>query len=439
MRDLIRAVDGPLAGIAAAAALLLSSGCAGPSRASSLGLEADIRVRQYPAAIAQIDAAKDSEYGSNSTVLYLLDKAAVLEDAGQYAEADPLLDQAEQKLDALYTESLHKGVATFLVNDLADDYRGEPYERALLHVYRALGYAYRDRTDDAVAEARRVDAFLTRLSDETGGKVGYRDDPFAQYLSALLYEDGGHPDDARIARTQAAQAVPVGPVVLPPDPGGSPPEFGELVLVHFNGIAPRRESHSIQVAWNDALVAVQSNDDASDQTKVQQALTAGIFSDAITVAFPEMVQDPYRIQASVVLADGQRVPTTVVEDIAALSRAALQEHLAAIRMKSIARATTKFLLAKLIEHETSNQLGSGWGMIAGIVGRAAAAASEVADTRTWRTLPAEIRLARLRLPPGVHDVEVDYDDARGALLYRERLQVEIQPARRTYVPVRTAL
>jgi len=430
--------------LAWAAALMLGA-CAGPSRGHKLDLNAKIAARDWQAAAHHVDEAKDREYGEKNAVLFWLDKAAVLHDAGRYQESDVLLDAAEQRLDELYTTSISKAAGTFLFNDNTEDYRGEPHERALLHVLRALNYAYLGRGEEAVVEARKVSAFLAELSDKTGLKTVYRDDAFAQYLSALLFEDVGRQDDARISLHSAsdtygwyADAYGIGQPVF--DPGLGAPGDGELVLLHYNGVAPRRESNTIQVAWNDALAMVNATreSDGGGGAQVQNALVAGLSAEAVTVAFPAQVQDPFRIQGSEVEVEGLRARTVIMEDISAISRKALEDRNTAIRARAVARATIKFVLAKVTEEQTKKHAGAGWGMVAGMITRAAAAASEVADTRCWSTLPAQIRMARLRLPPGHHVVNVSYLDEQGVVVSVESLDVETSAGKRTWVHVRTA-
>ncbi|GEJ56883.1 hypothetical protein [Anaeromyxobacter diazotrophicus] len=425
-------------------AALVVVACAGPSRAHKLELNAKIAAKDWAGAEAQLEAGKDSQYGDNNSVLFWLDKAAVLHDAGRFQESDALLDLAEQKLDALYTQSISRAAGTFFVNDNTDEYRGEPHERALLHVLRALNYAYQDQNEGAVVEARKVSEFLTELGDKLGAKDVYRGDAFAEYLAALLFEDGGRADDARISIASAREhygwyteryGTPE-PIL---DPGVGTPGDGELVLLHYNGVAPRRVSQTIQVAWNDAMAVVNASAQDEDNAEAKNALVAGVSADAVTVAFPAQIQDPFRVRASEIEVDGVKARTVLMEDIAAISTKALEDRNAAIRARAVARATLKFIAAKVAEETTKQQLGQGWGMLAGMVARAASAATEVADTRCWGTLPAEIRMARLRLPAGHHLVNVSYLDENGAVVGVETLEVDTKPGKRTWAHVRSAI
>ena len=54
------------------------------------------------------------------------------------------------------------------------------------------------------------------------------------------------------------------------------------------------------------------------------------------------------------------------------------------------------------------------GWAAGALTNIFGAATETADTRSWLTLPNLITMARLRLPPGTYDLEVELVDPDGA-------------------------
>jgi hypothetical protein len=435
----------PRIGLRAALVALLGVACAGPSQEHKNSLSSRIASRDWAGAVAQLESSKSSEYADRDEVLYWLDVAAVLHDSGNYRESDKALDRAEQKLEALYTQSVTKGAGTFFLNDTTDDYRGEPHERSLLHILRALNYAYAGQTDEAVVESRKVSAFLTDLGANLGDKYTYRDDAFAQYLSALLFEDAGHPDDARISY-QAAHAAyqAYASAYGTREPGWKFPPMrpgeGEIVFLHYAGVAPRRASQTIQVAWNDAVAAISTSSGGDDDsTRARNAITAGLSANAITVAFPQQIQDPFLIQGSEIEVNGTLAPTVLVEDISAISAKALDDRMGIVRSRAIARAAVKYVLAKIAEEETTRQAGKAWGFLAGVAARAVGAATEVADTRCWMTLPAQIRMARVRVPAGTQVVGVRYTDAAGQFTNGEKVTVQVASGRRTYVHVRTAM
>jgi hypothetical protein len=408
----------------AAAVAVLAAGCIPPSLAYRQNVNDLVADRQWDAAVAAINEAREPKYGDNDVVLYWLDKGAVLQACRQYPASDRELDQAEVRIEELYTKSLSQAAGTVLVNDATQAYAGEPHERALLYVLRALNYAYQQRVDDAVVEARKVTAFLQGFGDRVQMKT-YRDDGLAHLLSAMLFEDAGRYDDARISREAAERAY----ARYARDYGVPTPAFGvtrapgegELVFLHYNGRVPLRGTKytSVPIGRRQTVRELQKSGDDDDQA-------------TLPVALPVIEDQPYAIKGSYVEAAGRTVQTVVVEPIDAITVKALEDELPAIKARAVARAT-----AKAGAYAAAQQAGTG--QIVSNAGLSAAVAFEQADTRGWATLPAEIRMARVSLPPGLHDVRISYRDATGAVAFQETLRgVEIAAGFRTYVHVRTA-
>jgi hypothetical protein len=436
------------------AALLVATGCAsGPSSSSKATVNAYLASHRYSDAETYLDANKDSQYGEKNAVLYYLDKGVVLNHEGKYVESDATLDAAEQRMDQLYTVSITKAGGMLLLNDNTVDYAGEPYERALLNAFRAMNYVFLNKHDEALVESRKLERFLQELNESTGGQGIYKDDAFARYLNALLFADSGMMDDARIS-LQASDAAyrDYASLYGTPTPrfdfGPRQKHHGELVFIHYNGVAPRKQTRTYQIAWNEAAVIARS-DDSTDQ-QARNALVGGFMGNAITVAFPEMVQDPYRVVASEVWVDNQPVASTqLMEDVTAIAAKNLQNRIGLIRTRAIARATVKFVLAEIASRAAARacdqQFGSAtWQDIlcratASGISHGVAAATETSDERCWGTLPAQIRMARVKLSAGKHDVAVMFKDAAGVVISSQTFSgVEINDAKRTYLAYRTA-
>ena len=66
--------------------------------------------------------------------------------------------------------------------------------------------------------------------------------------------------------------------------------------------------------------------------------------------------------------------------------------------------------------------------------RVAAIATERADTRSWLTLPANVQMARLPLPPGSYDVSVELLGNSGQVIETRTFpQVAIRKEHKTYL------
>jgi hypothetical protein len=94
-------------------------------------------------------------------------------------------------------------------------------------------------------------------------------------------------------------------------------------------------------------------------------------------------------------------------DVASMARRSFEEHQAALFLRAIARGLAKYL-AK-IKAEKEGGEAAGWAAnILGVV-------TEVADTRSWSTLPEKILLAQLDLPEGRYAIHVGLFDRAGRL------------------------
>ncbi|MBI5210569.1 MAG: hypothetical protein HY927_11420 [Elusimicrobia bacterium] len=430
-------------------ALALFLAACGPSVATKKTLNTFIAAKDYASAEAHLAKVKENQYGKKNMVLYYLDLGTVQHHAGEYKESDDSFDKAQTRMKELYTKSATKAAGTVLINDMTTDYAGEAFERALTHVFRALNWVFQGSLDEALVESRSVQPFLDELARLRGNKPVYRGDAFVNYFNSLLYDEAGKADDARISREDALKAyawyaadynTPAPEFGLPDAPG-----LGEVVFIHYAGVGPRKVSKSFQVAWNDAMLAVNSNEMKNDQeaksAQFQNALRAGITGKAITVAYPEYVQDPFTITQSDLEVDGQTAPTLLMEDISAIAFKDLKDRQALIRTRAIARAMIKFMIAQAANQAMDKKYGKGsWqSVLTKVTTGVASAATEVADTRGWSTVPSQIRMARLRLKPGTHTITARFKASTGMVVSTHVFNnVEVKKGKRTFLHYRTA-
>jgi len=425
-------------------------GCAGPSSTSKKEINRLISEQNFVEAASRLNKIKESEYGKRNAIIYYLDVGAILHYAGKYKESDEHFDKAESRMEQLFTKSATKASGTLLFNDNTVDYAGEAFERALTNVFRALNYAFMGKLDEALVESRKVEAFLDELNAKLEKKRVYKDDAFARYLDSLFYADAGKLDDARISHKAAMDAyswyrsdynTPTPRFDADEDKNG-----GELVFIHYNGTAPRKISKTWQIAWGQGLAAVnaakEEGDPVARDPQFQNALTAGIHGNNITVSYPEYVQDPYTISASEIEIEGRTAATVLMEDITAIAMKDLKDHIGLIKTRAIARSMVKYVLAKAAEKAVADKYGkNSWqSWTTQVAGSAASAVSEIADTRGWSTLPSQIRMARVKIKPGRHSLVVHFKDNSGSVITTRKFSdVIITQGKRTYLHYRTAI
>lgn len=433
-------------------AFVLLAGCA-PSVNRYLLIEASLRAYDPKGADA-IVAAAEKDYGSKSRVLYGMDRGMTLQLAGDYQQSNAVLEQAEEELDRLYTRRISTETFAFMTNDTALPYEGDPYEQVLINVLKALNYARLGQWQDALVEARRIDHRLNVLSDRTKEKNAYRDDGFARYLSGILYESTGDVNNAFIAYRKAYEtfdatrawshtAVPSQlrkdllrtaealhftqelaeyRSVFPDtkwETSQALQQFAQVVVISYNGRAPRKEDQFLDLPISlDALQLVLLNRGFAQSNRYSNrgvdTVLYGLNGRVVRVALPRLVQQKTHVtvdRVSLIPDDGTQVTlnTELVHNVTALADKALSERMAGITVKALARAATKFAMAEGATRgaqQASGKDAAPWvGLLVGLLTKGLAVASEEADKRSWQTLPDEIHLARVWVPPGRYQVQ----------------------------------
>lgn len=401
------------------AALLLFSACAVLPYKQ---VEASMRGGQYQQAADTVKGA-EKEYGEKARLLYLMDRAMTLHLAGDYADSNQAVERGARLMDELYTKSISSEVESFFVNDMSLPYVGDNYERVMLHVLGMLNYAALGMRDDALVEARQADEQLKAYAQQMGeGRVGYREDALARYLSAVLYENGGRQElwDAYLDYKKADEAFDLyGKLYQTPKPqrlkadlqrlaqglgetedlekwkarDGAQPytplsetrrDRAELIVLLYDGLAPAKVSESIHVP-----VTLEDG-------------TAQYFS----LALPKAVVDNSPLPQALLSAAGSGpVPFELFQDISAIAVRDLQDKGAALTVKATARALAKFQAARAVQ-KRAREAGDAAAVLAFLGTNIYNLISEQADTRSWRTLPGRILVARLALGPGKQRAQI---------------------------------
>jgi hypothetical protein len=410
------------------AALSLALLSCGPSTEFYRNVESDLANRQYDSAIDQV-RAHASDYGDKSIVLYELDMGLLFHYAGQYDSSNAYLLAAEREIDDLYTKSISLAAVSVILNDNVLPYEGEDFEKVLINVFLALNFASKNEPDEALVEARKVDLKLREYARQYEGKNTYQEDAFVRYIMGALYESAGEINDAYISYRQAHDAYAIyennygtsEPSFLLDDLvrtatlmsfdeeaaefqalGGSPFErsgrpFGSLIVIAYAGRGPIK--HEIRPS-------VSIADDKGVVHTFQVALPK----------FGSRFNSDRKYEIIAWAADSTGADTVyseVGENVSAIAAKALDDRIALVYLKSGGRALLKFLasekakagLTKKEEDKVGNFLKS-------LAVDLAVGASEHADLRTWRTLPAEVQIARLYLSPGEYLVSVSGTDGK---------------------------
>ena len=395
--------------------VLVCSACGAPSLRYKYEVNDLAAQGKFDRAAELIESKKKQMYGKKDALLYELDKASLLHDAGQYAQSDALLADAQQHITDSYTKSISASASRLLVNDLVTPYYAANYETALTFFYRAMNFLRQNDLMSAGVEARKAVFFLDHLRGDK--KKGYNDDPFVQYVASLIFESIGEVSDARIARQNSLNAYRARGWRVPQFTVPAHAEqYGEVILIHSMGQIPLKKSQTIQLAWNRILSYANSpvEDGGSVSPQVQNAIVAGLEGSAVTVAYPVLEAQPYQIISSTAQIDGQRYPMQPMSYLNELIAQDLEEKLPGIWFRVATRAVLRRIAAVQARHalERSDKDDSvGW--LAEMVVDVFGAAVEKADTRQWFTLPASVYMTRAFVQPGIHNIQLLLQDRTG--------------------------
>jgi hypothetical protein len=233
--------------------------------------------------------------------------------------------------------------------------------------------------------------------------------------------------------------------VFPPAAGDSLPDLaalragarwipggGELVLLIETGYVPplaqvrfdfpvfKSESHADRDRWGWTLV--------NGYGRYQSYSVGHEVEYWVSVAAPELHDDappPYAgVRASAGTAGGYAAGARAV-NLARSARVTFDAEKPTILFRTILRGLTKYLASRGAEKVGGKNVG----LLANLFG----AATETADTRSWLTLPGQIHVLRIPLPPGAHDIKVELLGADGRVAAERTLTgITVKPGEWTF-------
>jgi len=398
--------------ITALAAFFLG-GCAAMSFYKKVDMQ--MGAGQFAEADKVIEEAKNNYKGEHE-LLYYFDKGAILQMMGEYKESTKHLENAELKVESLYTKSATQHIGSFLTNDMSLPYEGEDFEQVMINIMKCLNFLYAGDASGAQVEARKVNNRLNLINDRYEGKSIYKEDAFARYLSAIAYELKGDYNDAYIDYkkslagytnyaslygTEIPQRVKLDilrtaeALKFYDDLKEYKEEFGiqsyprhadtrdkgEVIFVVYDGMAPYK-------------VSKQQNAAVKDKNGKPYL---------VTVAFPVFM--PRGSVVNSVYVDGE-APAFEAENLTAIALKNLEHKNGLIYAKAVARAAAKFFASQALSNNGKNSTMS-------LLMNIYSYASEQADTRSWRTLPSRFIIARKYYQPGKRTINLTLDTPTG--------------------------
>ncbi len=398
---------------------------------------------------------KKINYNHRNAVILFLNEGLRLHYAGKYKQSNFNLEKAEAKMEELYTKSLTRSAASMMINDYTIPYRGEDFENVMTNLFMGLNYTLSGKGENALVEARKVDIKLNVINDryKPEKKNVYAEDAFVRFIMGLLYESENETNDAFISYRKAEgiyEAYQNGYGVSAPGilltklvnstkamlfedelkyyrdkyPHIKPPALPEpdksceVFFFHYNGLCPRKVENAFTVRLPDGYL--------------------------LRIAVPRFRSRPYSIKkCEIVLSSKEganvyRTRTEIAEDIGAIAIQNLENRMARIRTKAIARATTKYLATMAAGMVVKDRKGRDWSWVVRSIMNIFTVLTERADLRSCDMLPDRIDIGHLNVPPGDYSVAVNTMNAGGKVIgHIDLADIQIKAGEKRFVSFRT--
>ncbi|WP_028109685.1 COG3014 family protein [Ferrimonas futtsuensis] len=410
----------------AALASLALSGCA----SNSLFLP-------YPAQMGEVKAQLDNGKGQalkpleaglqgQDRLLYAQEAGRIAQLQGNFDASRRYFEQALSQYDqrdwkALVSLSdLTSQAAAATLSDNLIPYRGQAYERVLVHQYQSLNYLLSGDLTGATVEARRADQAqtlalrayedrdevktlrsaslnreLAKLDALGGNATNSFLNSYTLYQNAILFEAQGEDNDALIDLRKALQAYPDNRLLgaeyvrlsceLDIDCDGArrqfgaPAEFapdqGRVVVLLETGYVPARESVTIPFTID------------------------GYYQQVSLPTYRSLSTPNPRVNLSLEGTESYQGEAQLIGEIDTLAVRALQEQYPAIVLRQALRVA-----AKAGTNQWAEKKGGDVGAIAMQIFNAL---TEQADRRSWLTLPRQAWMWPKAVTPGQYQLAID--------------------------------
>ncbi len=400
----------------------------------------------------------EKEAGGKDAIIWRLEQAAILRALGRYEESNKAFDQAQEKIDA-YAEGakvkLGSETAAMFSNLANLPYRGRAYDGIMLNTYKALNYlalrepdkarveiirAYQRQQDAVEENKRRLAKAQEELEAEkekqrieqaqkdpnVQGRLNhaysgldtlkvYADyvNPFTVYLDGLIYFAGAtSASDIEHARKSIERVAAFA--------GNNRFVKEDLAMVE----AATQGRHADPVTH---VIVETGRAPVRDQIRIDIPILVSKLS-YVGAAFPTLEPQGGQLSALNVMANGTNLTTEVLASMDSIIAQDFKNELPVIITKTIAAAVVK-AAASYAANDAANKEG---GDLAGLFSQLGTAmfqiAVNIADLRTWTTLPKEFLVCRFPTPA---DRKIELQTAGGA--QKVTVTLEESPMNLVYV------
>lgn len=401
----------------------------------------------YEKAYAALDNNKLLQRGRNR-LLYLFEKGKMAHLLKQYDSSNLFFNQADLFIEDTRTSARDIALGN-LLNPMMETYKGEDFEKFMVHYYKALNYLNLGQPNEALVEARRISLRSYTQQDKTNNNVHrYSDDAFSLMIQGIIYEQNGDMNNAFISyrnavdiflqnnnlwygialpgqlkkdllRTAAANGfidemqryeklLNTSWQKLPKAEGG------ELVLFWENGLAPVKQEQNFFFTLTKDGLGNFTFVDATGSFNIPFDFSSNYNRDnirldelrSLRVAFPKYQEQPVYYTGATLTANNMQYGFEKAENINELAFATLKERFVKEMVKTLTRLAIKKLAESAARPKKDDKNKDEKEAMAAAI-QLFNLVSEKADTRNWQSLPHTIWYTRIPLQQGVNVLQLN--------------------------------
>ena len=353
----------------------LATGCASYQSKVNDAREA-LKVGNTAKAVTDLEPLANKE--NDDQLVYLLDYATALQIQGKYKESEDAFNRAERIADIQDYHSISRVASSLVLNEGMVQYKGDDFEKVMINAINAINYLDAGNLDDALVEVRKLNAKLYKYKIEA--KRPYEQNPFAFYLSAVIWEAGHNWDDSYIAYKQAYELIP-----------NFAPLKQDLIRAAMRAQRPE-ELAEWKKKFPDVKIAPIDKSMGEIIFVLEQGWGPRKQPRPGNPRFPHLVPYHTRVQAARVEVDGvTRGETDRVFNVQDVAIKTLDDDFARLVAMRVAGVATKAVLADQLRQQNG---------ALGLIAWVALNAADQADLRQWSTLPQTLQIARVPIKAG---------------------------------------
>jgi uncharacterized protein len=407
---------------------------------------------------AVVEATKMADKNANNkdAIIWRLEQGAVLRANGQFADSNQAFDTAQQKIDDYAQKAkvrLGQETGALLSNQANLDYEGRAYDGIMLNTYRALNYLALGEPDRARPELIRAYQRQQAAVQDNAKRIQKVQDEAAKNKDSAAIQraqnDPGLQSQIQNSSTNLNSLKPYAAYVNPftvyldglffmaDATDGSDLERAHKSFERVVDFAPENRFVREDLAMVNNLINGQPLPPTTfvifetgcapvrDQVRIDIPIIVTQVS-YIGAAFPTLKPQENYIRNLTVTADGKNFDTALVSDMDSVIGLDFKNEMPIIITKTIAATVVKGVAAYAANAAVNNQND-----IAGLfmqIGTAVyQAAVNIADERTWTTLPKQFqachfptpadRKIELKTPDGRQNIQVTIDGGTINLVY----------------------